>query len=134
MPFGLANGPSHFQRAMDYVFRDLLGKCVMVYIDDIVIFSKNLDEHIEHLQLVLSRLAEYGLQIKPEKCKFAKSEIKLLGYILNEKGIKANPEKTAAIAKMPPPQNSQTGTILFRDGRVLQAMYPELCRLSSTSN
>ena len=104
MPFGLANGPSHFQRAMDYVFRDLLGKCVMVYIDDIVIFSKNLDEHIEHLQLVLSRLAEYGLQIKPEKCKFAKSEIKLLGYILNEKGIKANPEKTAAIAKMPPPR------------------------------
>ena len=108
----------------------------MVYIDDIVIFSKNLDEHKEHLQLVLSRLAEYGLQIKPEKCKFAKSEIKLLGYILNEKGIKANPEKTAAIAKMPPPKqsNASLGTILFRDGRVLQAMHPELCRLSSTSN
>ena len=108
MPFGLANGPSHFQRAMDIVFRDLLGKCVMVYIDDIVIFSKNLEEHAIHLELVLARLADYGLQIKPEKCKFARSEIKLLGYILNKEGIKANPEKTAAIAKMPPPpSNSQ---------------------------
>ena len=107
MPFGLANGPSHFQRAMDFVFGDLLGKCVMVYIDDIVIFSKNMDEHAKHLDLVLSRLAKHGLQAKTEKCKFAKSEIKLLGYILNEQGIKANPEKTSAIAKMPPPRTAK---------------------------
>ena len=104
MPFGLANGPSHFQRAMDQVFQDYLGKFVMVYIDDIVIFSKTIEEHIKHLETVFARLADFGLQIKPEKCKFARREINLLGYVLNEKGIKANPEKTVAISKMPPPK------------------------------
>ena len=102
MPFGLANGPSHFQRVMDFAFRDLLGVCVMIYIDDIVIYSKNLEEHISHLEAVFSKLAEYGLQVKPEKCKFALSEIKLLGFVLHKKGIRANPEKTAAISNMPP--------------------------------
>ena len=104
MPFGLANGPSHFQRVMDFAFRDLLGVCVMVYIDDIVIYSKNLEEHISHLETVFSKLAEYGLQVKPEKCKFAMSEIKLLGFALDQNGIRANPEKTAAISNMPPPK------------------------------
>ena len=66
MPFGLANGPSHFQRVMDIVFRDLLGVCVMVYIDNIVIYSKNLEDHIGHLETVFSRLAKYGVQIKAE--------------------------------------------------------------------
>ena len=104
MPFGLANGPSHFQRAMDLVFRDMLGKLVLVYIDDIVIFSKNMQEHVQHLELVFKKLAEYGLQIKPEKCKFALTEINLLGYVLNSQGLRANPEKTSAIYNMPPPR------------------------------
>ena len=103
MPFGLANGPSHFQRIMDYVFRDLLGVCVMVYIDDIVIYSKNMEDHISHLETVFGRLAKYGLQIKAEKCKFALKEIKLLGFMLDSRGVRANPEKTSAIANIPPP-------------------------------
>ena len=106
MPFGLANGPSHFQRVMDFVFRDLLGQFVMVYIDDIVIYSKNLSEHIKHLELVFKRLDHFGLQIKPEKCKFALDEIKLLGFVLNKDGIRANPDKTSAISSMPPPTHS----------------------------
>ena len=104
MPFGLANGPAHFQRVMDIVFRDLLGVCVMVYIDDIVIYSKNMNEHLKHLELVFDRLAFFGLQIKAEKCHFALPEIKLLGFVLNRDGIKANPDKTSAIASMPPPR------------------------------
>ena len=102
MPFGLANGPSHFQRIMDLVFSDLLGQCVMVYIDDIVIYSKNLTDHFSHLETVFERLAHFGLQIKAEKCKFALEEIKLLGFVLNKKGIRANPDKTSAISSMPP--------------------------------
>ena len=105
MPFGLANGPSHFQRVMDWVFKDLLGTCVMVYIDDIVIYSKNMDEHISHLELVFKRLAKFGLQLKAEKCKFGLEEINLLGFVLNKTGIRANPEKTQAISSMPPPRN-----------------------------
>ena len=135
MPFGLANDPSHFQRAMDQVFQDYLGKFVMVYIDDIVIFSKTIEEHIKHLETVFARLADFGLQIKPEKCKFANREINLLGYVLNEKGIKANPEKTVAISKMPPsPQNSQASSIFLRDGRVLQAVHSKLRRPRPTSD
>ena len=86
MPFGLANGPSHFQRVMDLVFRDLLGVCVMVYIDDIVIYSKNFEEHLTHLETVFRCLAKYGLQTKDEKCHFALPEIKLLGFVLNRDG------------------------------------------------
>ena len=66
MPFGLAKGASHFQRVMDFVFRGLLGQFVMVYIDDIVIYSKSFSEHIKHLELVFKRLNHFGLQIKPE--------------------------------------------------------------------
>ena len=104
MPFGLANGPAHFQRVMDIVFRDLLGVCVMVYIDDIVIYSKNMNDHLKHLELVFDRLASFGLQIKAEKCHFALPEIKLLGFVLNREGIRANPDKTSAIASMSPPR------------------------------
>ena len=96
---------------MDIVFRDLLGVCVMVYIDDIVIYSKNMNGHLKHLELVFDRLASFGLQIKAEKCHFALPEIKLLGFVLNREGIKANPDKTSAIASMPPPSHGQTGTI-----------------------
>ena len=102
MPFGLANGPSHFQRVMDWVFKDLLGVCVMVYIDDIVIYSKNMTDHISHLELVFKKLAQFGLQLKAEKCKFGLAEINLLGFVLNKEGIRANPEKTQAISSMPP--------------------------------
>ena len=105
MPFGLANGPSHFQRVMDSVFSDLIGVCVMVYIDDIVIFSKTPQEHKKHIEIILERLDKFGLQVKPEKCNFGMEEIKLLGFVINRHGAKANPEKTLAISKMAPPKN-----------------------------
>ena len=85
MPFGLAKGPSHFQR---------------------VIYSKNLTELVKHLELVFKHLDQFGLQIKPEKCKFALDEIKLLGFVLNREGIRANPDKTSAISSMPPSAHS----------------------------
>lgn len=103
MPFGLANAPGHFQRTMDYVFSDLIGKTVMVYIDDIVVYSKNVEDHANHLEEVFQRLEKYGLRLKPSKCTFGKSEVKLLGYIVNKHGIASDPEKTKAIADLQPP-------------------------------
>ena len=134
MPFGLANGPSHFQRIMDLVFSDLLGQCVMVFIDEIVIYSSDLTEHIKHLETVFERLAQYGLQIKAEKCKFAMEEIKLIGFVLNKHGIGANPDKTSVISTMPPPPKHKTSTILLRHDRILQAVYPWVHQLSSASD
>ncbi len=78
MPFGLCNAPATFQRLMNHVLHDHLGEFVMVYLDDVVIYSKNMAEHEQHLDWVLGQLKWAGLKIKVEKCEFVKSEIKLL--------------------------------------------------------
>lgn len=103
MPFGAANAPAVFQRTMDHILHGLIGKFCFVYINDIVIYSRNPQEHASHLQAVLQRLREAGLRTKLSKCHFAQQEIKLLGYLVNEHGIRSDPEKTKAIANMRPP-------------------------------
>ena len=103
VPFGLKNAPTYFQREMNRILADLIGKCVFVYIDDILVFSKTEEEHVDHLQLVFDRLREAGLKLKPTKCAFGLPEVKLLGYILNEQGIQTDPDKVAAIANLQPP-------------------------------
>jgi len=107
MPFGLNIACAQFQRTMDGVLTGLIGKCVLVYLDDIVIYSKTPEEHAEHLRQVLQRLRDVDLRVKTKKCLFAKDEVPLLGYIVNKFGIKADPQKTAAIADMQPPTNTK---------------------------
>ncbi len=107
MPFGLCNAPAVFQRAMDGVLHGLLGRCCYVYIDDIVIFSRDPEEHARHLAQVLTRLRQAGLRAKTKKCHFAKAEVPLLGYIVNRHGIRPNPDKTEAIANMKTPTSIQ---------------------------
>ncbi len=68
MPFGLANAPAVFQSFINEIFRDMLNQYVIVYIDDILIYSKSEDEHIKHVQTILSRLQEHQLFVKAEKC------------------------------------------------------------------
>ena len=92
MPFGLTNAPAVFQRMMDKVLAGLIGRIVMVYLDDIVIYSPSEEEHW-HLELVFARLREAGLPLKSIKCFFGLGEIKLLGYIVNRDGIHTDPEK-----------------------------------------
>ena len=103
MPFGLANAPAIFQRTMDKVLHGLIGVCCFVYIDDIIIYSRNAAEHAHHLKLVMDRLRAAGLKVKPGKCKIAQTEVKLLGYIVSTDGISSDPEKTRAIATMSAP-------------------------------
>ncbi len=97
MPFGLCNAPATFQRLMNHVLHDHLGEFVMVYLDDVVIYSKNMAEHMRHLDWVLGQLKWAGLKIKVEKCEFAKSEIKLLGNQISEQGTIPDSGKVAAI-------------------------------------
>ena len=104
MPFGLANAPACLQRIMDYIFGDLIGRSVMIYLDDIVVFTKTEEEHAIVLQEVFSRLRKYGLRLKASKCNFGRHQVKLLGFILSEKGQAADPEKTKAISSLPPPR------------------------------
>lgn len=105
MPFGLCNAPAVFSRLMDQVLGELVGKCVMVYIDDLVIFSQNKEDHARDVGLVLEKLRQAGLKVKPSKCEFAKEEINLLGYRVGKDGIRADPEKVRAIEELDPPSS-----------------------------
>ena len=85
--FGLTNAPGTFQNIMIDVLQDVIGKFVLVYLDDIVIFSRSEEEHMLHLKIVLEVLREHKLYAKLSKCKFVQSELKFLGHIISAKGI-----------------------------------------------
>lgn len=102
IPFWLMNAPSSFQRAMDHLLRDL--PFLKVYLDDIVIFSKSEEEHVEHAKTVLERIVQYHLKLKLSKCEFAKPEVELLGHISSIEGVKVNPTKIEKIQTIPEPK------------------------------
>jgi len=93
MPFGLKNAPSTFQRVMDHVLRDLQGKICLVYMDDIIIFSSSLEEHIKHLKLVFQKLRESKLKIEIDKSEFLRKDVEFLGHVVTPEGVKPNPKK-----------------------------------------
>src|SRR6266511_4585820 len=97
MPFGLKGAPATFQRLMTKVLGPYLYDFVMVYLDDIIIFSQTMEEHLQHMRKVLEALRQAGLKLKLEKCEFAKKQLKYLGFIVGEFGIKPDPEKVRAI-------------------------------------
>lgn len=105
MPQGVTNAPSTFQRIMEKCMADINLREVLVFIDDIIIFSKDLEEHEERLSRVLNRLKEYGLKLAPEKCIFAQTSVKYLGHIVSDQGVKTDPDKVAAVKTWPVPKN-----------------------------
>ena len=103
MPFGLCNAGATFQRLMDIVLAGLHMDVCLVYLDDIVVFSKTPAEHLERLNAVLRRLRSAGLKIKPEKCAFFRKSIVFLGHVLSADGISTDPEKIRAVVTWPTP-------------------------------
>lgn len=101
MPFGLCNAPPTFQRAMNMMLSNT-PNC-LVYMDDIIIFSKNIEEHLQHLEIVFNKLNQHSLTIQLDKTEFLKSELPFLGYIVSKEGLKTNPSKVEAIEKFPLP-------------------------------
>ena len=97
MPFGLTNAPSYFVDLMNRIFRDFLDKFVLVFIDDILIYSKTENDHAMHLHLVLSRLREHELKAKYSKCTFWQHEVKFLGHIVSQQGVSVDPSKVIAV-------------------------------------
>ncbi|XP_019085455.1 PREDICTED: uncharacterized protein LOC104715163 [Camelina sativa] len=97
MPFGLTNAPATFMRLMNEVFHDYLDQFVIIFIYDILIYSRSAEEHAEHLKKVLERLREMKLFAKFSKCKFWQREIGFLGHRVSEQGVSADPEKIAAV-------------------------------------
>jgi len=105
MPFGLKNAPATFQSFINAVLRPYLDKFVILYLDDILIFSKNLEEHHNHVRMVLQKLIENNLYVKLSKCEFDQEKVEFLGYVLSGKGISTDPKKIAAIKEWPVPKN-----------------------------
>jgi hypothetical protein len=105
VPFGLTNAQVVFMCLMNGIFRNYLDKFVIIFLDDILIYSKSKEEHEHHLRLVLQVLRELQLYAKLSKCYFYQKKIHYLGHIISEQGIKVNPEKIEAIRGWPTPRN-----------------------------
>ena len=106
MPFGLTNAPATFQRTMEMKFSDMIDY-TDIYVDDIVVYSESLEDHLVHLRKVLQRLREHQLFVKLKKCSFAQSEIEFVGFIVGRKGIRPVPEKLQTILDWPVRKNAK---------------------------
>ncbi|CAG4987577.1 unnamed protein product [Colias eurytheme] len=106
MPFGLKTAPATFQRAMDNVLRGLQGIHCMVYLDDIIVYSSSLQEHIEKLRKIFERLRETNLKVTLDKCEFLRKEVLYLGHTITKNGLMPNNDKINAVLKFPLPKTA----------------------------
>ena len=97
MPFGLTNAPAAFMDLMHMVFQLYLDQFVVFFVDDILVYSKYEEEHVDHLRIVLQALREHRLYAKFSKCEFWLTEVRLLGHVISSLGILVDPEKVEAV-------------------------------------
>ena len=107
MPFGLCNAPATFQHLVNDIFRKHLDDFLVVYLDDILIFSASIDLHREHVKIVLTILRRHKLYLKLEKCEFEKSTVQFLGFIVSTSGVAMDPQKVQAIQDWPAPKDKK---------------------------
>ncbi|XP_029920671.1 uncharacterized protein LOC115368614 [Myripristis murdjan] len=103
MPFGLCNAPATFQRLMQQCLNGQLSESVLVYLDDIIIYSPDFSSHLQHLDEVFHRLWRHGLKLRLDKCKLLQPEVKFLGHVVDQKGVKPDPDKISAVLDCPIP-------------------------------
>ena len=108
MSFGLTNAPAAFQSWMNDIFREIAGVFVVVYLDDILIYSDSEADHIQHVRRVLEILRRERLSLRLEKCSFHVKEIDFLGFIISEKGLMVDPAKIEAVKGWPTPTSLRT--------------------------
>ena len=104
MPCGLANAPATFERLMERVLTGLHWEICLIYIDDIIVFSKTFDEHVDRLTQVLQRLRAANLKLASHKCKLFHSRVEFLGHVVSDRGVEADPKKIEAISAWPEPK------------------------------
>ena len=104
LSFGLTGAPPNFQRLMSRILHGLEWKICLIYIDDIIIFSKSFEEHLSRLSLVFQRLREANLKLKPSKCHFARNSVNFLGFVVSSDGVSPDPDKIEAVRSFPVPK------------------------------
>ncbi len=105
MPFGLCNAPATFQRFMGAALGDLAFDILLIYLDDIIVFSVDFKSHCEKLELVLSKLSQHGLKLKLSKCFLLRSEVRFLGHIISPKGVQVDKDKVKCLNMWPSPSS-----------------------------
>ena len=105
MPFGLTNSRASFTRLMSHILRGLEYCFALIYIDDIIIFSKSVEELLAHLEEIFRRLKEANLKLNPKKCCFAKQKVEYLGHVVSTDGVQPNPEKVRVVQDFPVHKN-----------------------------
>ena len=105
MPFGLSTAPATFQRTMDIILSGLTYVICLCYLDDVIVFGRDMNEHCERLETVLLRLREHNLRVKLSKCKIAARQVAFLGHVISQSGIQPDPAKIAAVRDIPRPQS-----------------------------
>ena len=105
MPFGLTNALATFQSCMNHIFNKQLRKYLLVFFDDLLIYSRTWEEHLKHLNEVLSIMEEQSLFAKQSKCEFGMTEILYLGHVVSKYGVQVHQEKIQAILDWPPPKS-----------------------------
>jgi hypothetical protein len=128
MPLGLCNAPATFQRMMNDILRDLLHKFVTVYLDDVCIYSRTLEEHLEHMRLVLQRFKEEGLKLRLKKCFFGLQEMEYLGYTVSAGKISVSTKKVEAVADWPVPTTQKEFAVSY----ISATSMPDLFIISAT--
>ena len=114
MPFGLVNAPATYQRMMEDLFYGLHLDICFIYLDDLIIFSKTFEEHIERLDKVFARIRQEGLKLSPSKCEFMKSRVKYVGHIFSEAGIEPDPSKIEKVKNWPRPSTPEEVSPIHR--------------------
>lgn len=123
MPFGLCNAPATFQSLMNQIFGKFLRKFLLVFLDDILIYSDSLEAHLSHLELVLATLRSHQLYAKLSKCQFGQCQIEYLGHIISSQGVSTDPSKITSMTEWPKPTNVKSFEGISRPYRLLQKIY-----------
>ncbi len=132
MPQGVTNAPSTFQRLMEKCMGDLNLKKVLIFLDDLIIFSDTLEEHECRLLRVLQRLKEFGLKLSPKQCKFFQTSVCYLGHVVSERGVENDPEKINALKSWPVPTKLKVEVFSWICW-ILQMLHQRLCHRGKTS-